>query len=90
MYQPEKYLFMNTQVPFTEMVWTLGGPREMAEQTFRIRHSQNVNRKLNFGLVYDIVYNLGQYSYQRADDKDFTFYGSYTGRQIQSHILQPD
>jgi hypothetical protein len=55
MYQPERYIFMNTQVPFTEIVWTFGGPREMAEQTFRVRHSQNVNRFLNFGLVYDIV-----------------------------------
>ncbi len=86
MYQPEKYLFMNTQIPFTEMVWTLGGPREMAEQTFRVRHSQNVNRKLNFGLIYDIVYNLGQYSYQRADDKNFTFYGSYRGDRYKSYL----
>jgi len=86
MYQPEKYLFMNTQIPFTELVWTLGGPREMAEQTFRIRHSQNVNRKLNFGLNYDIVYNLGQYSYQRADDKNFTFYGSYRGDRYKAYL----
>jgi hypothetical protein len=86
MYQPEKYTFMNTQIPFTELVWTLGGPREMAEQTFRIRHSQNVNRKLNFGLVYDVVYNLGQYSYQRADDKDFAFYGSYRGDRYKTYF----
>jgi hypothetical protein len=86
MYQPEKYTFMNTQVPFTELVWTFGGPREQAEQTFRIRHSQNVNRFLNFGLVYDIVYNLGQYSYQRAEDKDFTFYGSYRGDRYKAYF----
>jgi hypothetical protein len=86
MYQPEKYTFMNTQIPFTELVWTLGGTREMAEQTFRIRHSQNVNRKLNFGLVYDIVYNLGQYSYQRADDKDFAFNGSYRGEKYKAYF----
>lgn len=86
MYQPEKYPFMNTQIPFTELVWTLGGPREMAEQTFRIRHSQNVNRYLNFGLVYDIVYNLGQYSYQRADDKDFTFFGSYRRDRYKAYF----
>lgn len=86
MYQPEKYIFMNTQVPFTELVWTYGGPREMAEQTFRVRHSQNVNRFLNFGLVYDIVYNLGQYSYQRAEDKDFTFHGSYTGDKYKVYF----
>ncbi len=86
MYQPEKYIFMNTQVPFTEVVWTYGSPREMAEQTFRVRHSQNVNRFLNFGLVYDIVYNLGQYSYQRAEDKDFTFYGSYTANKYKVYF----
>jgi len=79
MYLPERSLFMNTQVPFTELVWTLGGPREVAEQTFRVRHSQNVNRFFNFGLVYDIVYSLGQYTYQRAEDKDFTLFTSYTG-----------
>ena len=40
MYQPERQLFMNTQVPFTELVWTYAGIRNQAEQTFRIRHSQ--------------------------------------------------
>jgi hypothetical protein len=86
MYQPEKYTFMNTQVPFTELVWSYGGTTEIAEQTFRIRHSQNVNKNLNFGLIYDIVYNLGQYSYQRANDKDFTFYGSYRGDRYKAYF----
>lgn len=78
MFVPDKALFMNTQVPFTELLWTFAGKKETAEQTFRIRHSQNVNRFFNFGLIYDIVFNLGQYSYQRADDKSATFYSSYT------------
>jgi hypothetical protein len=86
MYQPERYLFMNTQVPFTEFVWTYAGPRNQAEQTFRIRHSQNVNRKLNLALVYDIVYNLGQYPYQRASDKNFTFNGSYRGDNYTAYF----
>jgi len=79
MYIPEKALFTNTQVPFTELVWSFAGPRETSEQTFRVRHSQNVNRFLNFGLIYDIIFSLGQYNYQRAEDKTFTFYSSYTG-----------
>lgn len=86
MYQPEKYVFMNTQVPFTEVVWTYAGLRDFADQTFRVRHSQNVNRYLNFGLVFDIVYNLGQYPYQRADDKNFTFYSSYTGDRYKYYF----
>jgi len=86
MYVPDKALFMNTQVPFTELVWTFAGPRETSEQTFRIRHSQNVNRFFNFGLVYDIIHSLGQYNYQRAEDKNFTLYSSYTGDNYKMYF----
>jgi hypothetical protein len=86
MYVPDKTIFMNTQVPFTELVWTFAGPRETSEQTFRVRHSQNVNRFLNFGLIYDIIYSLGQYNYQRSEDKDFTLYSSYTGFKYKMYF----
>ena len=79
-------VFMDTQLPFTEFIFTYGGPRDVAEQTFRIRHSQNVSPKLNFGLIYDIVYSLGQYRYQRADDKTFTLYSSYKGSKYDLYI----
>lgn len=86
MHLPERALFMNTQVPFTEVVWTYAGPRETSEQTFRVRHSQNVSRFLNFGLIYDINYSLGQYNYQRAEDKTFTFYSSYTREKYKMYL----
>jgi hypothetical protein len=79
MHLPDRAIFMNTQIPFTELIWTFAGPRETSEQTFRVRHSQNINRFLNFGLIYDIIYSLGQYNYQRSEDKTFTLYSSYTG-----------
>ena len=86
MFVPGKAVFMNTQVPFTELVWSYAGPKETSEQTFRIRHSQNVNRYLNFGLIYDIVYSLGQYNYQRAENKNFTFFSSYTGEKYKFYF----
>ncbi len=57
-----------------------------SEQTFRVRYSQNINRFLNFGLIYDIVYSLGQYNYQRASDKTFSFYTSYTGDKYKLYF----
>jgi len=78
MHLPSNPVFMNTQVPYTELDWSFSGPTQVSEQTFRIRHSQNVNRFLNFGVIYDIVFDLGQYNYQRAEDKMFNFYTSYT------------
>ncbi len=86
MYLNDKTVFMNTQVPFTEAVWTFGAPRETSEQTLRIRHSQNINRFLNFGLIFDIVYSLGQYNYQRSEDKTFTFFTSYTGLKYKLYF----
>lgn len=86
MHVPDKALFMNTQVPFTELVWSFAGPTETSEQTFRVRHSQNVNRYLNFGLIYDIAYSLGKYNYQRAEDKAFTFFSSYTGSKYKLYF----
>jgi hypothetical protein len=77
---------MNTQVPFTEIDWSFGAPRKTSEQTFRVRYSQNLNRYLNFGLIYDIVYSLGQYSYQKAEDKTFTFFSSYTGKKYKLYF----
>ena len=86
MYVPDKAVFMNTQVPFTELVWTFAGPKTTSEQTFRVRHSQNVNRFFNFGLVYDIIYSLGQYNYQRAEDKNFILYSSYTAERYKLYF----
>jgi hypothetical protein len=86
MYLPDRTVFMDTQVPFTEAVWTFGAPRETSEQTFRVRHSQNINRYLNFGLIYDIIYSLGQYNYQRAEDHAFTFHISYKGPKYKLYF----
>ena len=79
-------IFMNTQGPFTNLEWTFAGQRETSEQTFRVMHSQNINRKWNFGLIYDIVFSLGQYSYQRSSDKTFRFFTSYTGDKYKLYF----
>lgn len=86
MFLPDKPLFMNTQVPYTELDWSFAGPRQTSEQTFRVRHSQSVNRFLNFGFIYDINYSLGQYNYQRAEDKMFMFHSSYTGQKYKLYF----
>jgi len=86
MHTPYNTVFMNTQAPYTELDWSYGGQTEIAEQTFRFRHSQNVNRFLNFGLIYDIVFSLGQYNSQRSADKTFTFYSSYTGPRYKAYL----
>ena len=86
MHTSENAVFMNVQAPFTELKWTIGGKKETAEQTFRIKHSQNINSKLNFGLVLDVIFNLGQYTQQRAVNKTFTFFTSYRGNRYKLYL----
>lgn len=86
MFTPANTLFINTHVPFTELVWTNAGARQKSEQTFRIRHSQNITRRLNFGLIFDIVYAIGQYDYQKASDKNFLLHSSYNGDQYTAYF----
>jgi hypothetical protein len=86
MHTSSNTIFMNTQVPFTELDWSFAGQVANSEQTFRVRHSQNINRFINFGLIYDIVFSLGQYNYQRSSDKTFTFYTSYTGDKYKVYF----
>lgn len=86
MHLTSNIVFMDTQVPFTEAIWTYGAPRETSEQTFRVRHSQSINRFFNVGLIYDIIYSLGQYNYQRAEDKTFVLHFSYTGLKYKLYF----
>jgi hypothetical protein len=86
MHTPTNTVFMNTQTPYTELNWTFAGPTETSEQTLRIRHSQNINRYINFGVIYDIAFSLGQYNYQRSADKTFTLYSSYTGPKYKVYF----
>jgi len=86
MFTPYNPVFVNTQVPFTEFLFTYSGKTTNAEQTFHLRHSQNVNKDLNFGLIYDIVYNLGQYKNQPAKNKTFIFHSSYNGEKYTAYF----
>ncbi len=83
MHYPGNIRFVNTQVPFTQFDFTYGKPRPTAEQTLSVRHSQNVNKYLNFGINLDAILSQGQYLMQKSDDKAFTFHGSYTGKQYE-------
>ena len=87
MHTAENALYMNTQTPFTEMIFSYAGPRQKAEQNFRVRHSQNFHKDLNFGLIFDVAYSLGQYTYQRTDNKTFEFNGSYTGEKYKAYFV---
>jgi hypothetical protein len=86
MHIPAKATFMETNVPFMDLLFTYAGPTiTTAEQNFRFRQSMNLNRHFNIGMVYDIVYSLGHYAYQKAENKNFLLHGSYIKNRYEAY-----
>ncbi|MDX2415051.1 MAG: putative porin [Bacteroidales bacterium] len=83
MHSTSNKVFIDTQIPFSEIIFTYGGGRTEGEQSFSVRHSQNVNQYLNFGIDLDIIYSLGQYAYQSTNDRSFTLHTSYLGKKYR-------
>ena len=86
MHIPGNATFLDTKVPFTELLWTFGAPKLTSEQTFRVRHSQNINRYLNIGVILDVIYSVGHYSNQLSDNKNFLFHSSYTRERYKAYF----
>lgn len=72
--------YYNTRAPFSLLTYISSmSAKEELEQTLRIMHTQNVNRKLNAGLSYDIISSEGQYLYQKSTIGSFSVFSSYSG-----------
>jgi hypothetical protein len=76
---PSRYLFYNTTVPYTNITYRTGGPKRRSEENISVLFTQNVNRKTNIGVSYNLMSSIGRYDAQRADNEMVRFWGSYNG-----------
>jgi hypothetical protein len=69
--------YIKTRYPFTFLKYATGGQQD-AEVRLRVRHSQNVNEKLNFGLDGSLVASKKFYENDRSLRSHYLqFFGSY-------------
>ncbi len=66
--------FYDAQSPYTEASYTQGGKQEAF---FKIRHTQNVGKALNFGLDFQRVNSAGTYLRQTAAHSALRFHAWY-------------
>jgi hypothetical protein len=67
----------NVRTPFTRLYYSSAGAKSEAEQTFRILHTQNVNKHLNFGFTYDFYGTKGVYENQETRNNVISLFSSY-------------
>jgi len=87
-YLPDLYdqYFFRVRQPFTQLTYASGGQKINLEQLMDVVHTQNVNEKLNVGLMLNFLSGEGQYSYEKAGKKTFGFFSSYTGDRYNLFI----
>lgn len=67
----------NVKSPFTSVFYTSGGKRSEMEQLFRVLHTQNANKHLNFGISYDNFGTKGVYQNQTSRSNLISLFGNY-------------
>ncbi|WP_439182715.1 putative porin [Carboxylicivirga taeanensis] len=83
--QPEKLHFYNTKTPFVNLTYHFGGPKSYSEEYISALYTQNINKKTNVGIQYQLSSSIGQYQYQKAENQNFKFWSSYNGRRYNMH-----
>lgn len=84
---PEDVQYFNTTTPYTLLDYSQSNNQNVQNETrFNVFHSQNVNRKLNFSLIYDQSKATGQYRNQENKFHTIGLYSSYQGTKYVSHF----
>lgn len=83
---PDSYVFYNTTVPYTNLTYRTGGPKRRSEENIRVLFTQNVNKKLNVGAVYNLMSSIGRYDAQRADNDMVRLFSSFDGHRYSANL----
>ncbi|TLX73460.1 hypothetical protein E9993_15205 [Labilibacter sediminis] len=83
--QPEDLKYFNTKTPYTNLTYYYGGPGRRSEENFRGSFTQNINKKLNYGVMYNLVSSIGLYEAQKVDNRNFNFKMSYQSDKYSIH-----
>ncbi len=77
----------NTKRPFTKIdYFNLLGSKSEAEQYLKVLHTQNVNRRLNFGFAWDYLDSEGEFSNQKHTYGLLNFFTNYEGEKYRLRL----
>ena len=85
--QPDKFNFINTKIPYTNISYQTAGSRANKEERLQALLALNFGKKLNFGTSVDYLYARGFYNSQGAKHTDWVFFGNYLSDRHQVHLF---
>lgn len=84
---PDKFLFMNTLSPYTNVLYDNCGNNTNGEDHIDAKFAVNVGKKVNFGFDLDYAYARGYFSNQSISHFNATLFGSYIGDRYNMHVF---
>lgn len=84
---PEKQLFLNTKVPYSNVQYQAGGGKQVAENRFKAELSSNFGKRLNVGFNFDYIYARGYYQSQFNKQTSYDINASYIGDRYKMHAF---
>ena len=76
---PKNIKYYNTKKHFTNLSFYSNMSKKNNNQVLRIIHTQNVTKKFNVGLIYDMVSSNGEFQKQASSNNGVTLFTSYKG-----------
>jgi len=82
---PEEQFFYNTTTPYTNLRYlTTFGNETSQEENFKFLFTVNVNKYLNIGVDYEILYSRGFYNHNSNRDKLANIFGNYQSPRYEA------
>ena len=85
--QPDKFLFMNTLSPFTNVLYDNCGDKTNGEDHIDAKFSVNAGKQINVGFDLDYAYARGYFSDQGISHFNSILFGSYLGDRYNLHVF---
>ncbi|MDR1610112.1 MAG: putative porin, partial [Candidatus Symbiothrix sp.] len=85
--RPDKFQFINTKVPYTNVSYQTAGSRQSKEERLQALLTVNLGKKLNLGFEVDYLYARGYYNSQAAKHTDWVFFGNYLSDRHRLHLF---
>jgi hypothetical protein len=82
---PEEQIYYNTTTPYTNLRYlTTFGNETSQEENFKFLFTVNVNKYLNIGVDYEILYARGFYNHNSNRDKLANIFGNYQSPRYEA------
>ena len=85
--RPDKFQFINTKIPYTNVSYQTAGSRQSKEERLQALLTLNSGRKLNVGASVDYLYARGFYNSQAVKQTDWIFFGNYLSDRHRLHVF---